>query len=80
MSRNIAKVQEVVDHTDCEECLSDFMFLMKDNYHAFFVPVDELFVAMQLASNEGIIPPLPKEWLYEMGDEHYTIIDDAKKV
>ena len=77
MPRNIAKVKQVVDHTECEECDHNFMFLMKDNHHTFFVPVDELFVAMQLASNKGIIPPIPNDWLFAMGDAHYTIIDDA---
>ena len=79
MSRNVAKVQKVVDHTECEECLTDYMFLMKDNYHAFFVPVDELFVAMQLASNEGIILPIPEDWLFEMQQAEYTIIEGSYK-
>ena len=79
MSRNVAKVQKVVDHTECEECLTDYMFLMKDNYHAFFVPVDELFVAMQLASNEGVIPPIPEDWLFEMQQAEYTIIEGSYK-
>lgn len=75
MSRNKAKVQKLIDHMECEKCMTDYMFLMKDNYHAFFIPVDELFVAMQLASSEGIIPSLPKDWCYEMGLTGYTIID-----
>ena len=77
--RNKARVQAVVDHTECEECLTDYMFLMKDNYHVFFLPVDEMFVAMQMASNAGVIPPLPEEWKYDMYLAHYTIIEDDNK-
>ena len=76
MSKNIANVQEVVDHTDCEECVHDYMFLMKDKYHAFYMPVDEVFVAMQLAANEHIIPSLSEDWMFAMQNAGYTIVDD----
>lgn len=59
MTKNIAKTQDIVDHTLCEDCSHDYMLLMKDNHHSFYKPVDEVFAAMQLASNEGIIPPIP---------------------
>ena len=77
--RNIAKTQDIIGHSDCEECSNDYMFLMKDNYHAFFVPVDEIFVAMQLASNKGVIPPIPEKWLYEMSVAGYTVFEDSYK-
>ena len=74
--KNIATAKQVIDHTDCEDCEHDFMFLMKDNYHSFYMPVDEVFVALQLAGNEGVIPPINEDWLCEMANNGYTIVDN----
>ena len=75
MSENIARTQDVVDHTLCEDCLHDYMFLMKDNYHEFYIPVDELFVSLQLAANEGVIPPISEDWIFAMQSAGYTVLD-----
>lgn len=73
--KNIATVEELVDHSECEECSEDFLFLMKDNYHSFYLPMDIVFNCLQIASYCGCIPTLNKDWVDKMDYAGYTVLD-----
>ena len=52
----------IIDHTDCEECLEDYLFLMKDNYHEFCISLRTLIACLSMAEKEGAIPRMGSDW------------------
>lgn len=64
MNTNQAKLAQskIVDHTDCEECLEDYLFLMRDNEHEFSIGLRTILACLAFAEEEGAVPPLPSEW------------------
>lgn len=57
----IAK-QEIIDHSDCEECMEDHLFLMRDNEHEFFVGLRTVLSCLAFAEDYGAVPKLPDGW------------------
>ncbi len=65
---NIASLKDnkAVDHTDCEVCMEDYYFLMKDNYHEFSMGLRTVLACLAFAEKEGIIPAIDPGWWLEI--------------
>lgn len=61
---NIADIcdNSIMDHTDCEECMEDFVFKMRDNYHEFYIGLSTILTCLYQAIEAGVVPELPKGW------------------
>lgn len=53
----------VIEHTDCEECMEDFIFQMKDDDGEFYIGMKTIIGCVLIAEKEEIIPKLEHEWL-----------------
>lgn len=53
---------EIVDHTDCEECTEDYFFQMKDKDHEFCIGLRTILECLSFAELEGAVPKLPADW------------------
>lgn len=51
-----------VEQYRCESCDNEVMFEMKDNYHTFYISLNDLVECLQFASQEGLIPQIPREY------------------
>lgn len=50
------------EHTDCQECGEDYLFLMKDKEHEFFIGLRTILSCLAIAEKEEAVPKLPQEW------------------
>ena len=57
---------EIKDHTTCEECLEEYLFLMRDKDHEFYIGLNTILSCLAFAEKEGIVPKLPEEWWCEI--------------
>lgn len=64
MEENTATLarKKIIDHSDCEECLEDFIFAMKDTHHEFALPLTTVLACLAFAEEEGAVPKLPDGW------------------
>jgi hypothetical protein len=46
----------------CDNCDNSLMFLMKDNYHEFFVGIVTILDCLKKAEEAGEVPKLPTNW------------------
>lgn len=53
---------EIKDHTDCQECGEDYLFLMKDKEHEFSIGLRTILSCLAIAEKEEAVPKLPYEW------------------
>ena len=53
---------EIKDHTDCQERGEDYLFLMKDKEHEFFIGLRTILSCLAIAEKEEAVPRLPYEW------------------
>ena len=53
---------EVIDHSQCGECMEDFVFAMKDNHHSFTINLTTILQCLFIAEKEGCVPKLPRDW------------------
>lgn len=54
--------EEIIEHADCEECREDYLFLMRDAEHEFFVGLRTILSCLAFAEREGAVPELPSGW------------------
>lgn len=66
---NLAK-KKIIDHTDCEECLEDYLFLMQDSNHEFTLGLSTVLACLAFAENEGAVPSLPVEWWWKISTRY----------
>ena len=61
---NEAKLSEnaAIDHTDCEECMEDFLFKMRDTKHEFFIGLSTILRCLRIAEDECLVPKINDEW------------------
>lgn len=52
----------IVDHSDCEECGEDYVFLMRRGDGEFPLGLRTVLACLAFAEREGAVPPLPDEW------------------
>jgi len=57
---------EIKDHVTCEECMEEYLFLMKDKNHEFFIGLKTILSCLAFAEKEGIVPKIPEDWWYEI--------------
>lgn len=53
---------ELEDHTDCEQCMEDFIFAMEDSTHQFSIGLRTILECLAIAEAEEAVPKLPQEW------------------
>ena len=49
----------IKDHTDCQECGEDYLFLMKDKDHEFSIGLRTILSCLAIAEKEEAVPKLP---------------------
>ena len=71
-NQNLAKLskEEIIDHVKCQECLKDYLFKMKDNYHEFYISLRDVMTCFWLAEKEGLLPPIDDEWYYKVANQY----------
>lgn len=64
MEENTAALakKKIIDHSDCEECLEDYVFAMKDAHHEFSLPLSTILACLAFAEDQGAVPKLPDDW------------------
>lgn len=53
---------KIIDHTNCEECMEDYIFAMKDKTHEFSIGLRTILACLAFAEKEGAVPELPEKW------------------
>ncbi|QCZ44822.1 hypothetical protein [Levilactobacillus brevis] len=65
-SRALPKIVDrkwlVADHTDCEDCEEELLFLMCDQEHEFSLGLSVVLNCLSIAEEEGFVPQLPNDW------------------
>ncbi|MDH2431029.1 hypothetical protein QCD60_30380 [Pokkaliibacter sp. MBI-7] len=51
-------------------CDEPLLFAMRDNYHAFSMPLTTIMGCVAIAEARGILPPLPESWWVEVGNAY----------
>lgn len=59
--------KEIIDHSDCEDCEEEYVFLMKQGEREFPVGLRTVLACLAFAQYEGAIPELPDEWWIKIG-------------
>lgn len=69
---NVVKLakQKIIDHSDCEECLEDYIFAMKDSHHEFALPLTTVLACLAFAEEEGAVPKLPDDWWISIANRY----------
>lgn len=52
----------IMDHSDCEECTEDYVFLMRRGDEEFTIGLRTILSCLAFAEHEGAVPELPDEW------------------
>ena len=52
----------IEDHTDCEDCTEDYLLLMQDQEHEFYIGLRTVLACLSFAETNGAVPRLPEEW------------------
>lgn len=60
----------IKDHTDCEECTEDYLFLMKDQEHEFFIGLRTILTCLAFAETKGAVPKLSEEWWLRINNRY----------
>lgn len=60
--RAVLARREIIDHSDCEECGEDYVFLMRRGDEEFDLGLRTVLACLAFAEREGAVPPLPDEW------------------
>lgn len=54
------------DVTDCDSCLEELVFAMKDKHHEFSLGLSTVLHCLSIAEREGYVPKLPPEWWWDV--------------
>ncbi len=52
----------IQNHTDCQECSEDYIFLMKDKNGEFTLGLRTILDCLAIAQKEKAVPEIPSEW------------------
>ena len=52
----------VMDHSDCEDCVEDWTFLMRQGRREFPLGLRAVLACLAFAEREGAVPELPADW------------------
>ena len=50
---------KIKDHTDCQECGEDYLFMMKDNYHEFSIGLSTCLLYTSPSPRDGATSRMP---------------------
>lgn len=64
------KTRGVQDHSDCEDCLEEYIFQMQDKYHEFSIGLTTVLSCLAFAQQQGAVPPLPEDWWIEINNRY----------
>ncbi len=51
-------------------CDEPLLFAMRDNFHAFSMPLTTIMGCVAIAEARGILPPLPESWWIEVQNQY----------
>ena len=54
--------KEIIDHSDCEDDLEDYVFLMRQGDRQFPIGLRTILACLAFAEYEGAVPKIPDEW------------------
>ena len=60
----------IKEHGICEECMEEYVFTMRDNYHEFQLGLTTILTCLAYAQMEGAVPPISEEWWIKTGIRH----------
>lgn len=60
----------IKDHTGCEECTEDYLFLMRDQEHEFSIGLKTILSCLAFAEEKGAVPSLPYEWWHLINNRY----------
>lgn len=63
---------QVGNHTLCDECQEELVFMMKLNEQEFALGLKTVLQCLSIAENELSVPPLPDEWWNEVYNRHFS--------
>ena len=52
----------IMDHSDCEDCVEDWTFLMRQGRREFPLGLRTVLACLAFAEREGAVPELPADW------------------
>ena len=56
----------IMDHSDCEDCVEDWTFLMRQGRREFPLGLRTVLACLAFAEREGAVPELPADWWVNM--------------
>ena len=62
---------ELEDHTNCEQCMEDFIFAMEDSTHQCSIGLRTILECLAIAEAEEAVPPLPYEWWHLINNRYH---------
>lgn len=79
---NEAKLSEnaAIDHTDCEECMEDFLFKMKDTKHEFFIGLSTILQCLRVAEDACLVPQINDEWWIAVMNRYNSDFDYRREL
>lgn len=60
--RAVLARRAIIDHTDCDECGEDAVFLMRQGDREFTIGLRTVLACLAFAEHEGEVPELPADW------------------
>lgn len=70
-NRAYLEKKEMIDHTDCEDCLEDLVFAMADKHHSFTIGMTTILECLSIAEQEAQVPKLPSDWWQSIYDRYH---------
>ena len=52
----------IIDHSDCEECLEEYLFRFSDGNSDRYIGLKTILQCFEIAGEKELIPTLPFEW------------------
>lgn len=62
--------QAIIDHANCDECLEEYIFAMKDSEHQFTIGLRTILACLSFAEEEGAVPQIPVQWWHKVSQRY----------
>ena len=62
--------RQIIDHTDCDDCTEDYVFLMRQDNREFGIGLTTLLACLAFAEREGAVPELPADWWIKVRNQY----------
>ena len=60
----------IINHSDCEECTEEYLFLFTDGTTERYVGLRTIIRCLEIAADNGAIPDLPSEWWIKLKNRY----------